>query len=88
MVAQFGRDFSGACTNLASIVFSAPSSSAAAERSFKLAGLNPTSERARLGEDKVEMLAVIRGLVKQLKGVKWNTWIENRLEVTRFSFWV
>jgi hypothetical protein len=63
------------------IVFSVSATSAPTEREFKRAGRNATTGRAALSEDKVEMMAVISSISKQLGAEKWNAWVEERLQV-------
>ena len=59
-------DQTPAIKHLPRIVFSVPASSATSEREFSSAGVNSTAGRARLDSDKVEMLSVLRSVMKAM----------------------
>lgn len=74
------QDAFPAIKHLPFIIFSVPGTSAAAERQFSCSSANASILRSRLDVDKMEMLSLVRSVIKQMGVDGWKKWINERVD--------
>ena len=72
-----------AICHLVRIVYCVPATSAASEREFSNSGSFASARRAALDSDKIEMMSLVRSVIRLLGVDAWNQWIEERLQALR-----
>lgn len=82
--AQRGGTLAAIC-HLPRIVFSVLATSAPSEREFSSSGVIATARRAALNANRIEMMAFIRSVIRQVGVDAWNAWVSERLRDLRTS---